>query len=100
MTKNLFKFNTNEEKNGVEKTKSKMSLKFKTKKKSKFKKSKTNVNNIEIKWYYHGCGEDRADMRKCFQCGKWYYEECISLSAEDANNLIVSALMVVIRIII
>jgi len=32
MTKDIFKSNTNEEKDGVEKFKSKMSLKFKTKK--------------------------------------------------------------------
>jgi len=67
-----------------------MSLKSKTKKKSKSEKSKTNVimyhiyeDWIVLSWLWK---RRQGDWRKCSQCGKWYYEECVDLSVKDAND--------------
>lgn len=39
------------------------------------------------RWYCYGCEEDRmAHMRTYKKCGKWYHEECVGLTEDDADN--------------
>lgn len=42
----------------------------------------------QVSWYCHACKEDRMDdaMRQCSRCSKWYHEECVGLTAEDADD--------------
>lgn len=50
-------------------------------------KDRSGTKQNQASWYCHGCGDDKmADMRQCPNCGKWYHEECVGLTADDTDN--------------
>ncbi|XP_013200639.2 uncharacterized protein LOC106143167 [Amyelois transitella] len=56
---------------------------------SKPKSGKGKARKLGESWYCFVCDQDRvADMRSCFKCGSYVYEECVGLSAEDTENFI------------